>query len=67
MKIIDDNGNEFEVSEISKVVGSGDIVLISSTFLRKEDTEELEEYYSSKFDRKVIILDERIAKVLQIN
>ena len=67
MKFIDDSGNEFEVSEISKVVGSGDIVLISSTPLRKKDAEDLEEYYSSKFDRKVIILDARIAKVLQIN
>lgn len=66
MKIIDDNGKEFEISEISKVVGSGDIVLIGSTYLRKEDAEKEEAYYSSKFGRKVIYLDSHIAKVLQI-
>ena len=67
MKIIDDNGKEFEISEISGVVGSGDIVLICDIYLRKEDAEALEEHYSSKFGRKVIILDAHIGKVLQIN
>lgn len=66
MKIIDDNGKEFEISEISNVVGSGDIVLIGSTYLRKEDAEKEEAYYSLKFGRKVIYLDSHIAKVLQI-
>lgn len=67
MKIIDDNGKEFEISEISKVVGSGDIVLIGRNHIRREEAEALEEYYSFKFDRKVILLDAHIAKVLQIN
>lgn len=67
MKIIDDNGKEFEITEISKVVGNGDIVLISNSCLRKEYTEELEKYYSRKFGRKVIFLDAHVSRVLQIN
>lgn len=61
----DEYGNR---KQIEKVVGvtEGDIILMTKVCMRESDVERMEKVLSEKFERKVIVLDEKIKEILTL-
>ena len=61
----DEFGNKAEIREV-KGIGEGDLIILLDCHCREKDIEVLEKYFSEKFERKVIVLDGRVAEIMTV-
>lgn len=67
MKIIlrNNNGAEIEVEKIN-CLSEGDLILKSRMRIHDEQKRKIEDYYTEKFNRRVIVLDGMIDEIFTI-
>lgn len=61
----DELGNRTQVREVGSV-GEGDLIIFLHSSYRAKDIEDMEKYFSEKFERKVIVLDGRVAEIMTV-
>ena len=61
----DEVGNRTQVREVGSV-GEGDLIIFLHSSYRAKDIEDMEKYFSEKFERKVIVLDGRVAEIMTV-
>lgn len=66
MKLIDENGIEFNIVTIAKDLEDGDIIIKLKEHFKLEDIKTLEKHYTEKFGRKVIVVDNIVDEILTL-